>query len=332
MGGPHRQRAAPNAHPAPLRCGPLLLEWGCRTFIMATLNVTPDSFSGDGIAGDAGAAVARAVRFADDGADIIDVGGESTRPGAAPVTASEELRRVLPVLELLPQALSNRPVAISIDTYKAEVADAALTAGAHMVNDVWGLRADPRLARVVARRQAPITLVHNGRPALPLDLPSGSPMERVAHVAVRTPLPRPPGAATAREKRDGKASDVIARVLAGWADGVRIAIAEGVPPERIILDPGLGFGKGAADNLALMRRLPELRQARQPLLLGPSRKETLGRVLGGAPPESRLEGTAAAVALCIAGGADIVRVHDVRFMVRVARVADAIVRGWSGGD
>lgn len=252
---------------------------------MAIVNVTPDSFSGDGIGNDARSAAALAREFAEAGAGIIDVGAESTRPDAAPVTSTEEAARALPAVAAI-RALTDLP--ISIDTQRAEVAEAALEAGADMVNDINGLRGDARMAGVVAARGAGLVAMHNQR-----GRPSG---------------------------------DVVANVLAGWEESLRIAAGAGIPRERIILDPGFGFGWTPEENLQMVRRLDELSAAGQPLLLGPSRKSTLGLVLD-APVEERLEGTAATVAIAIAKGVDIVRVHDVAAIRKVAAVADAISRG-----
>lgn len=252
---------------------------------MAIVNVTPDSFSGDGLGPDPAAAAALAKRFAEEGADIIDVGAESTRPDAIPVTPEQEAARALPAVAAI-RAATDLP--ISIDTQHAGVAEVALHAGADMVNDINGLRADRGMAAVVASRGAALVAMHNQRG-------------------------RPPG-------------DVVANVLAGWDESLRIAHEAGVPRDRIILDPGFGFGWTPEENLQIVQRLDEFAAAGQPLLLGPSRKSTLGLVLD-APVEERLEGTAAAVAIAIAGGVDVVRVHDVAEMRRVAAVADAITRG-----
>ena len=270
-------------------------HWGSRTYIMGVLNVTPDSFSGDGLGSDAHAAVEQALRFQAHGADIIDIGGESTRPasiytGAGPITADEELRRVIPVIEALADALH---IPISVDTYKAAVARAALNAGASMINDVWGFRRDPDMAQVAADAHAPVVLMHNQ-----------------SHTRYKDLVP-----------------DVIEE-LRQMADA---AVAAGVRRENIILDPGMGFGKTAEHNLEILRRLPEFRALDAPILVGMSRKSTIGYVLD-LPVEERLEGTAATVALSVAFGADIVRVHDVKEMARVAKMSDAVIRGWSQGD
>ena len=272
------------------RWGQLGFAWGKRTYVMGIINVTPDSFSGDGLGYDAEAALEQALRFQDEGADIIDVGGESTRPGSTPVTVEEEKRRVIPVIRLLASRLD---VPVSVDTYKREVAREALTAGAAVINDVWGLKRDPALADLAAREGAPIVLMHNQQG---LDY-----------------------------------SDLVPETLASLRASLRQALEAGVPSENVVLDPGLGFGKKPEHNLELLRRLAELKALGLPLLVGTSRKSTIGLVLD-LPVEERLEGTAATVALAIANGADIVRVHDVKAMTRVARMSDAIVRGWPAGE
>jgi dihydropteroate synthase len=290
----------------PLQAGTFTFEWGSRTYVMGILNVTPDSFSGDGLLSsssppDTGKAIDQARRFLEAGCDVLDVGGESTRPGAAQVEVEEEIRRVVPVIRALraefPQAV------ISIDTYKAAVASQAFEAGAHILNDVWGLRADPKLAEAAARHQAPVILMHN--------------RSNPASVEVRERL----GNAYLAASYDNLLEDVKRDLL----ESVTIARQAGIPDERIILDPGIGFGKTVEQNLELIRRLDEIRALGFPVLLGPSRKSFIGYTLN-LPPDQRLEGTAAAVAVGITRGADIVRVHDVEAMVRVARMTDAIVR------
>ena len=268
-------------------CGPMTFEWGSRTYVMGIVNVTPDSFSGDGVAHDADAALEQALRFQAEGADIIDVGGESTRPGHTPVDAGEELRRVLPVIRLLASRLH---VPISVDTYKHEVAREAVAVGASMINDVWGLKRDPALAELAARESVPIVLMHN---------------------QVGTAY-----------------SDLLPDVIGSLRASMDTALGAGVPPENIILDPGVGFGKTAEHNLELLRRLSELTMLGRPLLVGTSRKSTIGLVLD-LPVEERLEGTAATVSLAIANGADVIRVHDVKAMTLVAKMSDAVVRGWT---
>ena len=253
---------------------------------MGIINLAPDSFSGDGLFGDAQAAVDLALRMEADGADILDVGAESTRPGSTPISASAEADRLLPALEAICRAVR---IPVSVDTYKAPVARQAIAAGASLVNDVWGLLADGNMARVVADAGVPAILMHN--------------------------------------RREAVYDDLVPDVIAGLRRIAEIARAAGIAKRNVILDPGIGFGKTADHNLELLRRLPELQQLDYPLLLGVSRKSTIGRVLG-LPADNRVEGTAAAVAMSIAGGADIVRVHDVQQMVRVARMTDAIVREW----
>lgn len=267
-------------------------SFGSRTYVMAVLNLTPDSFSGDGLAGSPTAAVARGLLQQDDGADLLDVGGESTRPGAAEVSASEEIRRVVPVIAALKEAVT---IPISIDTRKAAVAAAALGAGADLVNDVSGLTFDPELAGVVAAAGVPVVLQHS----------QGTPQTM---------------------QDDPRYADVVEEVIAGLAERLERAAEAGIARQQCFVDPGIGFGKRTPHNLALIRGLGELRRLGAPILVGPSRKRFIGELLN-LPVEERLEGTAAAVALCIAYGADVVRVHDVKVMVRVARVADAVVRG-----
>lgn len=287
----------------PLTIANHTFDWGVRSYVMGILNLTPDSFSGDGLLqGDEvlAAALQQAQRFVAAGVDILDVGGESTRPGSEPVGAAEELERVIPVVEALGAEFD---VPISIDTYKAEVAAAALDAGAHLVNDVWGLRADPDLAGLVAERRAPVILMHNR--SQPAD----------AQVAERL------GGRYVGVEYEDLLEDIKAELLGS----VELAQAAGVPDEQIILDPGIGFGKTVEQNLELLDRCGEIRDLGYPLLVGSSRKSFIGYTLD-LPPDQRLEGTAATVAISIAHGADILRVHDVEAMARVARMTDAIVR------
>lgn len=282
----------------------LALNWGERTYVMGIINATPDSFSGDGVwqtEQGVQAALARARAFIEAGADLLDIGGESTRPGAEPVSAEAELQRVVPVIESL--AAEFPDVVLSVDTYKAEVAEAALEAGADIINDVWGLRADARLGAVAAAHHAPVILMHNRST---------------------------PNSAEVRERLGGRYvgvdyQDLLAEVKNELLESVALAHQAGIPDEHIILDPGIGFGKTVEQNLDLLNRLDEVRALGYPLLLGPSRKSFIGYTLD-LPPQERLEGTAAAVAVGIVRGADIVRVHDVQAMVRVARMTDAIVR------
>jgi dihydropteroate synthase len=267
---------------------------------MGVVNITPDSFSGDGLGGDVEKALDQAQRMIEEGADIMDVGGESTRPGSEPTSAEEELRRVIPVVERLAQRTD---VPISVDTHKAEVASEAVGAGASLINDVWGLRMDPRVGEVAAQHQVPLVLMHNR--SKPKD-------------AVQT------------ERLGGRYlgveyEDLMADILRELRESIDLALEAGVERERIIVDPGIGFGKTVEQSLQVIADLAELRVLGRPILLGPSRKSFIGYTLD-LPPEERVEGTAAAVAVGIAEGADIVRVHDVKEMTRVARMTDAIVR------
>jgi dihydropteroate synthase len=294
----------------PLTIGSHSLSWGERTYVMGILNFTPDSFSGDGLLVPALPShpldqqvpgILEGRRFIEAGADILDIGGESTRPGSQPVTANEELRRVLPSLQA---TLAEFPDAlVSVDTYKAVVAEEALQVGAAIVNDVWGLRADPGLAGVIARHQAVVVLMHN--------------RSKPASVEVRERL----GNAYLGAEYQDLLEDVKRELL----ESVGIARSAGIPDEHIILDPGIGFGKTVEQNLELINRLDEIRALGFPVLIGPSRKSFIGYTLN-LPPDQRVDGTAACVAIGIARGADIVRVHDVETMQRVARMTDAIVR------
>ncbi len=284
----------------------LNFAWGERTLIMAILNLTPDSFSGDGLSATTkpvDAALDAAGRAIESGADILDIGGESTRPGAEVVSAAEEIRRVVPVIEAIRQRFSG--AVISIDTSKAAVATAALDVGADIVNDVWAMRADNEMAAVVADRGVAVILMHNR--STPRSFAKHS-VEGGYYDAV-----------------EDTGDDVVKAVLSGLAAAIERAGTAGIPAGRIIVDPGIGFGKTPAQNLELLDRTNELRALLSPILVGPSRKSFIGLTLD-LPTEDRLEGTAAAVAVAIARGADIVRVHDVRAMARVARMTDAIVR------
>jgi dihydropteroate synthase len=280
-----------------------LISFGERTSIMGVLNVTPDSFSDGGLYATHDAAVEGGRRLVADGADIIDIGGESTRPATfqdrEPLSADEEIRRVVPVIESLAAEFPHIP--ISIDTYKAKTAAAALDAGARWVNDISGLTYDPAMASLVAERNCPVVIMHL----------LGQPRDIPAH-------PR--------------YDDVIVAIREYFERQIAYAHSQGVSDAQILLDPGIGFGKNARQNLEILRRLPELASLGYSIVIGPSRKRFLGKILDIADPLDRLEGTAAAVALCIAGGASVVRVHDVREMARVAKVADAVVRGWDGLD
>jgi dihydropteroate synthase len=287
-----------------LHVGNSEFQWGSRTYVMGILNITPDSFSGDGLLS-RGNNLERSLRqaeyFLKYEVDILDVGGESTRPGSQPVSAEAELERVIPVIQAIvrefPEAL------ISIDTYKSRVAEKAFEAGARILNDVWGLRADPELANVAAQSKVPVILMHN--------------RSNPAGVEVREAL----GNAYIGSEYGDLIEDVKRELLAG----VELAKKAGVEERRIILDPGIGFGKTREHNLELVNRLDEIRSLGYPILLGPSRKSFIGFTLD-LPADQRIEGTAAAIAVGIARGADIIRVHDVKEMTRVARMTDAIVR------
>ena len=271
------------------RIGPTTFAWGARTYVMGILNVTPDSFSGDGLLATAdpvGAAVEQARRMAAEGADLLDIGGESTRPGHETVDVAAETARVVPVVAAVRAALPS--MAISVDTTKPEVAEAALDAGADLINDVWGVGADEGLVRLAAARHVPMVVMHNRAQAVYGDL----------------------------------MTEVVADLRAALDRAIRL----GVDPDDLIVDPGFGFGKTAEHNLVLLRDLADLRALGRPVLLGASRKSTLGLVLD-LPPDQRLEATIATTALGIAGGADLVRVHDVEANVRAARMSDAVVRG-----
>lgn len=278
-----RNRRTP---PEGLKMGRFHLPLGKKTLIMGILNVTPDSFSDGGSYNGIEDAVKQARRMADEGADIIDIGGESTRPGADPVGSREELSRVMPVIKALKEEKSIK-LPLSIDTYKGEVAEEALKAGVEMINDVWGLQKDPEVARSAARHEAVICLMHN------------------------------------RDNTDY--DDLIADITVELKKSIDLAIEEGIPEKDIIIDPGIGFGKDLQQNLEVMRHLQDLKSLGYPILLGTSRKSMIGKTLD-LPVADRLEGTAATVAYGIAAGVEIIRVHDVKEMSRVSRMTDAIVR------
>jgi dihydropteroate synthase len=280
-----------------LRLPSRTLVLGERTLVMGVLNVTPDSFSDGGKFLDADAAVARALEMERAGADIIDVGGESTRPGAESISASEEMRRIIPVMERLRGKLK---IPISVDTSKSEVAEAASFQGAEILNDVTALRADPRLAEVAAKKRLPLVLMH---------------MRGDPRTMQRKPFAR----------------DAMRDVATGLRRAAAVARLAGVPKSQIVLDPGIGFGKSAAQNYELLQKLPELARLGFPLLAGTSRKSFLAKAPGAAPDADRIWGTAATVTASILGGAHIVRVHDVAEMVQVVRVADAIANPKSVG-
>lgn len=275
------------AAPAPVHAGRHVLDFSTRTLVMGILNVTPDSFAGDALHGDVGATVARAQEFVEAGASVLDIGGESTRPNAVAIDAREEMDRVLPALRAVCAAVE---VPVSVDTRKAVVAASAIAEGAVIINDVWGLRGDPAMVDVIAAHpDVALVAMHN--------------------------------------QRDTAYGDLMEDICAALRESLRIAQVHGVSADRILVDPGFGFAKTAAQNLELVRRLRELRGLGRPVLLGPSRKHTIGAILGGLPPTERVEGTLALVTLGIEAGVSVVRVHDVAATVRAARVADAVVRG-----
>jgi dihydropteroate synthase len=273
------------------------LDFDRKTFIMGVVNVTPDSFSDGGVYFERDAAISCSIRMVEEGADLIDVGGESTRPGSLPVDAEEETRRVVPVIEGLAKMTD---IPVSIDTYKADVARRALDAGASMVNDISGLRFDSGMAEIVACRNVPVVIMHI----------KGTPRNM---------------------QEDPVYEALIPEIIEYLMTCKRIATESGIREDMIVIDPGIGFGKTCAHNLEIIRNLHEFLSLGNPLLLGPSRKAFIGKVLGDIQASWRLEGTAAAVAVAIVNGANIVRVHDVKEMVKVAKVADAIKRGTCNG-
>lgn len=274
-----------------MKIGGRTFDFGLRTYVVGILNVTPDSFSDGGKFLNVDNAVAHAKKLMDDGADIVDVGGESTRPGARPVSFDEEIGRVVPVIRRLSK---EKRILISVDTRKAKVAKAALEAGAHMVNDVSGLKYDKKMAGLIAKHDVPVCIMHM----------RGTPADMQKKAAY---------------------SDLMGEVINELEESVAIAKNAGILHGKIILDPGIGFGKTTEDNLEILKRLKELKVLGCPILVGPSRKSVIGKVLN-LPEGERIEGTAAAVAVAIANGADFIRVHDVKQIARVARMTDAIVR------
>lgn len=281
-----RLQAIRRSRQTTLKLGGRLLPLGTKTYIMGILNLTPDSFSDGGRFNSFESAINHAFRMADEGADIIDIGGESTRPGHRQITVKAELKRVMPVIEALKKERSFK-VPLSIDTYKAPVAVAALEAGVDMLNDVWGLKGDPNLAGVAALFGVPVCLMHN------------------------------------RDNTDY--TDLIATILGELLESVDLALQAGVAEGNIIIDPGIGFGKNLQQNLEVMRRLRDFCNLGYPLLLGTSRKSMIGKILD-LPVEERLEGTAATIAYGISAGADLIRVHDVKEMKRVVDMTDAMLR------
>jgi dihydropteroate synthase len=278
------------------KCGDFEFRWGTSTYVMGILNTSPESFSGDGISGPEDALL-QAQKMVTDGADLLDIGGESTKPGYQPVSLEEELRRVIPVIKnIAPQI----PIPISIDTTKYEVAVQAIKAGAKMINDQWGLKREPRLAELAAEKNLPLILMSNQRDK---------------------------GGFDKGVQRDASNySDVIAEVISSLTYSLNTALAAGIKNDNIILDPGIGFGKTWQQDIEIVRRLHELTVLGRPILLGPSRKSLIKMVLK-LPVNDRVEGTAAVIAIGIANGADIVRVHDVKQIARVCKMSDAIVHG-----
>lgn len=270
-------------------------DFSQRSYIMGILNVTPDSFSDGGVYFDKERAIEYALRMQEEGADIIDIGGESTRPRAKAVTLKEEIKRVVPVIEALIKKVS---IPISIDTYKSAVADAAISAGASIINDISGLRFDRRMPKVAARHKTPVVIMHI----------KGTPKNMQKNPSYKALIPE---------------------ILDYLTESIAIARDAGIPDEMIIIDPGIGFGKTLEHNLEIINRLHEFRGFEKPILIGPSRKAFIGMTLGGLPVEERLEGTASAVAIGIFNGANIIRVHDVKAMSRVAKIADAVMRAYS---
>jgi dihydropteroate synthase len=273
------------------------LVWGKHTFIMGILNLTPDSFSGDGLLAGKDAvqqALRQARQMAAEGAEILDLGAESSRPGAEPVSMELEMQRLMPALEVIRE--QEPDILLSVDTYKSEVASRALQAGADWINDIWGLRFDPQMAAVIAQNKAGVVLMHNGR--------------ALSGASETNPSNRP--------------KDVVEWVREGLEESLNIARQAGIGKEDILLDVGIGFGKTLAENLELINRLNEFKSLGYPLLIGPSRKSFIGATLN-LPADQRVEGTAAATAISITRGADIIRVHDVREMTRVARMCDALL-------
>ena len=267
-------------------------DFSRKTYLMGILNVTPDSFSDSGLYFDASRAVERACRMAEEGADIIDIGGESTRPGSEPLAIEEELRRTIPVIRALSKEI---PVPLSIDTYKAGVAERALDAGASIINDISGLRFDAGMAKVVSDSKVPVVIMHM----------KGSPKDMQKNPVYEALMPE---------------------IMDSLRQSILLAVESGVAEDKIVIDPGIGFGKTFDHNLEIIHNLSELTLLEKPVLIGPSRKAFIGKALGDVPPDERLEGTAAAVAISILNGAHIVRVHDVKEMAKVAKIADAIKR------
>ena len=267
-------------------------DFSKKTYIMGILNVTPDSFADGGLYFDKSSAIERAYQIVEEGADIIDIGGESTRPGSEPISIKEELKRTIPVIEAISKKIK---VPISIDTYKSEVAKVALDAGASMVNDISGLRFDPKMTDVVSEYKVPVVIMHI----------KGKPQDMQQNPVYEALIPE---------------------IIDYFRVGMKTAISAGVSEDKIIIDPGMGFGKTFDHNLEIINNLREFTFLEKPILVGSSRKAFIGKILGDAPATERLEGTAAAVAISIVHGANVVRIHDVKEMVKVAKVADAVKR------
>jgi dihydropteroate synthase len=272
---------------SPVQAGKYTFDFGKRTYIMGILNVTPDSFSDGGDFVDIEAAILHAKQMVEDGADIIDIGGESTRPGFAEVNVEQELDRVIPVIERLVKEID---VPISIDTYKAEVADRAIRAGAVIINDIWGMQKDPKMVEIVAKHQVPIILMHN-------------------------------------QRGTDYSSDIMDEICMFLRHSIDLGLQAGIKLENMILDPGIGFGKTSEQNVIVMARMGELNDLGCSILLGTSRKSFIGKILDLTPKE-RVEGTVATTVMGIMQGADIVRVHDIKENLRAAKITDAVVRGW----
>lgn len=268
------------------------LSFPQKTYVMGILNITPDSFSDGGLFLDGNSAIERALRMEAEGADIIDIGGESTRPGSEPVSLEEELQRTIPVIEALSGRLN---IPVSIDTYKSEVARRAIEAGADIVNDISGLRFDPEMATTLSQYDVALVLMHI----------KGTPRKMQENPVY---------------------TDLFLEITNYLKESINIATENGIAKERIVIDPGIGFGKTPEDNLQIINNLDRLSSLCRPVLVGVSRKSFIGKVLNNAPPSERLEGTAAAVAISVMKGANIVRVHDVKEMARVVKVADAVRR------
>jgi dihydropteroate synthase len=294
---------APDGGSLKLSCNNFTFDFSSKTYIMGILNVTPDSFSDGGLYFNKNKAIEHALKMEDEGADMVDIGGESTRPGSEAIPVKEEIRRVVPVIEKLIKKIK---IPISIDTYKSAVAKAAFEAGASIVNDISGLRFDPEMPEVVAHHKVPVVIMHI----------KGTPKNM---------------------QKNPTYTALIPEIMDYLREGIEIARAVGIADDKIIIDPGIGFGKTVEHNLEIIKRLNEFTGFEKPILLGPSRKSFIGKILsmnhdgsylGDLPVTERLEGTAAAVAVGIFNGANIIRVHDVKAMVRVARVTDAIKRGF----